>query len=188
MSGSGTGSRGLALLLVAVNLVLVGVLAWELRWSERHEPDVETGNPAPRLAGTERELPRFTLPPLGQYAEIVERPLFSEDRRPSEIAPHEAGPAPDVNFRLIGVVLTKEKQEALFQLTRRNEIARGGLESWIEGWMIESIEPDRVMLRRGPNATEMVLERSSPPAANRSPEPRTPRQEPRTPRQEAPGD
>jgi len=76
----------------------------------------------------------------------------------------------------------------LFQLSRRNEIARGGLESWVEGWMIESIEPDRVMLRRGPNTTEMVLERSSPPAANRSPEPRTPRQEPRTPRQEAPGD
>lgn len=188
MSGARDGSRGLALLLVALNLVLVGVLGWELRWSEQPESVVDAGNSARQPAAAERERPRFTLPPLGQYADIIARPLFNEDRRPTETAPRVAGPAPDVNFRLIGVVMTTKKKEALFQLTRRNEVARGGLESWIEGWMIESIEPDRVMLRRGPNTTELSLERSSPPAAARPPETRTPRQQPRTTRQTAPGD
>ncbi len=188
MSGARDGSRGLALLLVALNLVFVGVLAWELRWREQPEPVATAGNSPRQPAAAERDLPRFTLPPLGQYADIIDRPLFNEDRRPTVAAPHEAGPAPDVNFRLIGVVITTEKKEALFQLSRRNEVARGGLESWIEGWMIESIEPDRVMLRRGPNTTELSLERSSPPAAARPPETRPPRQEPRPPRQEAPGD
>ena len=104
--------------------------------------------------------PDAPLPPLSDFREIVERPVFSPLRRPS--AAGSTTPVPmaqaDIGFlKLEGTVISGQKKTALFKDLRSQELlrVRQGDELW--GWKIRSISMDRVILRKGNDQRKFVL-------------------------------
>jgi hypothetical protein len=133
--------------------------------------EVEVGNvagippakPRPRDPGREVEAQSgFVMPPRDTYAEVSERPLFFRSRRPlpPELESTAETPAETSRaaFVLSGVILTGTRRLALLQTQSSSKIARVEEGQEYEGWTIEAIHPNRVVMRRGQEVSEIVLE------------------------------
>ncbi|HAS52558.1 MAG TPA: hypothetical protein DCS21_12785 [Gammaproteobacteria bacterium] len=178
----------------SVALAAVGALA--LEW--RRPPQL----PAPAVVQAPETvvvppLQLFQPSPLSRYAEVVERPIFIETRRPeAEEAPvlPEPPPVPEQSLTLIGVVLIPNtlpvallRPEApevkaapvrpgVRRDPRRNvsgqprpvelsvnvlRVFQGGM---VDDWRLETVQADKVVLRKGDEVQELALIRpSSPP-------------------------
>ena len=164
-------SRLITGLLAGLGLVL-SWLVFEL-YGESPDPAVDQGGgPAPAVEPLPPE-PSFSMPPIEDFAETIDRPIFSSTRRA------RAGPAPQVaasaptslSFVLEGVVITSGERWALLRPEGGGEIIRlaeGGL---LGGWEVIAIHPDKVSLRR--DEVETVLElifKLAPPPVKKAPE------------------
>jgi hypothetical protein len=150
---------------LAAAIVAVGALA--LEW--RHPPHL----PAPSVvkapdAVTVPPLQPFQPLPLSRYAEIVERPIFIDARRPEEdesAVPPAPLPALDRPLNLIGVVRVPNAAAALLRPEEPNakvlRIPQGGM---VDGWRVEAVQADKVVLRKNGEVRELALIRlPSPP-------------------------
>jgi hypothetical protein len=85
-------------------------------------------------------------------AEILERPLFSQNRAASPAASAEEtdeGKGPQqLQRRLSGVMISPDGREALFQHDGEKPVAVK-LGGQIDGWTVASVEPDHVVLKSG---------------------------------------
>ncbi|MFZ5465926.1 MAG: hypothetical protein ACOZAI_01530 [Pseudomonadota bacterium] len=159
-------------LLLLLNVGLVLVLLAGLQGTS----DVPSRGADPEPPATREEPPlvQFKLPPLDHYAESIERPLFNMSRRPEDDDPKSA--AADSELILSGVVVTPTRREVLL-LTRRGEgVLRGEEGDWLAGWKVETIEPERVVLRRGARQVELHLERPARGGAPKAPAASSPNQ------------
>ena len=96
---------------------------------------------------------------LESYAEIVNRPLFIEGRRPIEEA--EDVPAltlfsGKLELMLSGVVNTPEGMIALIQ-DKKKKNYQLKLHDAIEGWEVDSIDAEKVVMKRNNKRTELLL-------------------------------
>ncbi|MBL8510097.1 MAG: hypothetical protein JNM52_00500 [Betaproteobacteria bacterium] len=104
-------------------------------------------------------LPAFTLPPVDiSYPEIVDRPLFIPTRRP----PPPPNNAPVVTmrrgqFKLVGVSVNQDLSMAFLQeiSTGKSKGVAKGTE--INGMIVDTVEPSRVVLRQGEETEELSL-------------------------------
>lgn len=115
-------------------------------------------------AGSE-ETPAFNLHPSEDYVEIVERPLFSRSRRPAppeETKPGAgAGGAEDgiaARIALNGIVLTGKHRVALLRFDNDPKVIHVSEGQEAAGWLIQKINADRVVVRRGQQESEIVLD------------------------------
>ena len=155
--------RIMSLMLVATCLALAGVIYAEVMadpmsgWST---PSVSGSDDPPAEEALPIPEPGFTPPPKQDFAEIVSRPLFSPSRRPLE---RKAEPtAPDVkpgleHVTLVGILIFPTKQVALFERPSESNLLEVRTGEKIEGWLVESIMPDKVVLRWGELRTEMTF-------------------------------
>lgn len=104
----------------------------------------------------------FVMPPPETLSEVSERPLFLRSRRPvspeaeiTEEVPIETSPA---IFVLSGIVLTDTQRLALLQGQTSSKVARVEEGEEYEGWTLESIHPNKVVMRRGQEVSEIALE------------------------------
>jgi general secretion pathway protein N len=110
------------------------------------------------------------LPGLDVFDDIVERPLFADDRRPQdkgadqaeEEAPVETPPSAPLNVALTGIIHTPGTRVVL---VRDNSTGRSlnltenmPLPGEQGGWLVKSIEPRRVVFTDTGSNTETVLE------------------------------
>jgi hypothetical protein len=107
-----------------------------------------------------------TLPPalptvaVQTYQEILQRPLFIRGRQPSEKpqpAPVRA-PAKQLHQQLEGVAISRDTRVALLRDPRSRvqfSVEEGNL--W-EGWLVEQVLPDRVILSADGQVVELLLE------------------------------
>ena len=109
----------------------------------------------------------FRPSPLSRYTEIVDRPVFIDTRRPEEedLAAPPPPPNPDRPLNLIGVVLIPQAAAALLRPEEPNakvlRIPQGGM---VDDWRLETVQADKVVLRKGREARELILIRPpSPP-------------------------
>jgi len=106
----------------------------------------------------------FSLKPAEDYAEMVERPLFVRGRKPAAVedsktpgqGPGEDSPAAQIS--LTGILLVGKHRVALLRLDGDPKVMHVAEGQEAGGWLIERIRPDRVMLRRGDSASELVLD------------------------------
>jgi hypothetical protein len=116
--------------------------------------------------GSAAKFKAFELPPLTEYRDIVERPLFSETRRPAPDEPEViAEPEPETEeqeLTLIGVMLTPDLQVALIEVDDQGKVARLKIGERTNGWTLESVESNKVVLRKGESAKELPLVRNKP--------------------------
>ncbi len=102
----------------------------------------------------------FSMPPIEDFGETLDRPLFSKIRRPP---PEPDAPAEEpkkkqtVKVRLAGVVISPQERVALVQEPRAREITRLRVGQEIEGWVLEAILADRIVLRFGELREEVKI-------------------------------
>lgn len=180
---------GQTLFWLIIGIIAVGALVWA--W--RHPPRLPTPTAvqAPEAVSVPPLQP-FKPLPLPRYMEIVERPVFIEARRPEqdEIAAPPAPPPPasDQPLRLIGVVLLPNSAAALLRPEEPEaaapprpraapaskaskpkvlRIPQGGM---IDGWRLETVQADKVVLRKDQEVRELALIRPKTPPRSASPE------------------
>jgi type II secretory pathway component PulC len=95
--------------------------------------------------------PTFIMPPLNTYAEVATRPLFSRTRR----APVVVAPGQLSEFKLVATVISAQDSHALLTHGSPPKIERIAQNQIFEGWFVKSIEPNRVVLERDGNVTEI---------------------------------
>lgn len=154
---------GLTFPLAVVCALLTVGFAVELAVLQRPGSEKgHTGAPAPPpLPGTGEEADvSFVLPPVEEFAEFVDRPLFVEGRKPPpEEAPKQAAEAQDttpLNLKLMGVLFSPSGEMAIVaEATGKNRrVKKGGT---ISGWRLVSLKPDRVTVQRGEEQRDLVL-------------------------------
>lgn len=155
------------ILLPLLLLLVCGALGWVILGQLKTRPQGEANadgvgmaaNPVPQLPA---EL-HFNLPPIEDLHAVLERPIFSPNRRPP--AP-EAVALPALrsfDFALKGIVVDGDERVAVFlpkdngkaMLLREGDTAAG--------WTLLRIEVDHVVLSRGD--AETVLEPTYNPTA-----------------------
>ena len=150
----------LALLCIA----LAGVAVVELAGSgaTTQEP---SGAGAP--ASSKVETPAtpsagFSLPALGNFAGVGQRPLFSPDRRPAARSADNSGAW--ASFTLAGIIITPQSREALVSHGKPPTIAHVAEGQTIEGWTVSAIYPDRVVFSDRLSEHELrLIDKGAPP-------------------------
>lgn len=140
-----TGGKAATATLLAINGVLALTLWFQLGAAPRDAVAAmqKTAPPAPL------QLPaaRPELPPFSAYQEVIERPLFWEERRaPQDAAalPADGTPA-SVPFILLGVVQAGQSHAVLGR-TGSKDVSHVYVGDVIEGWVVESMTRDSVTL------------------------------------------
>ncbi len=98
----------------------------------------------------ERAVPPTT--PIEAFSETLARPLFHASRKPAPklaTATPEAPAADSPVLMLVGVVIVPEGRSALIRMPNSAELVEVSVGERIEGWRLESIETDRIVLKSG---------------------------------------
>lgn len=143
----------------------VGFQLWRGDVPLDQPPDQQT--PAAQTGTAESEEPTtagFEMKPSADFTQIVERPLFNRSRRPappeeSKAAAGGAGQeAAAAKIALNGIVLAGRRRVALLRFDADPKVMHVAEGQQAGGWLIEKIGTDRVVLRRGQQASEIVLD------------------------------
>lgn len=159
-------TRGLAIaiaIMAAVYLLLLFGL-----WRGAPSADSAQVDDVPPLSLSEVSV---DLPAMTTYADVAERPLFSDDRKPvskeagDDGAPEpepEAIPATPLNVALTGIIHTPQFRAALLRdnstgrdLSLQEQMPLPGDQG---GWLVKTIEPRRVVFEDSANQAETVVE------------------------------
>lgn len=112
---------------------------------------------APRAAAADRDA--FHMPRLESYGEVLERPLFSPDRRTHEAAKQAA--APPMPFVLRGIVVQPLAQYALIEEGSPAVAKRVSKGAALGGGVVSDIQRDRIVLNiNGSSAVVKLYEPS----------------------------
>lgn len=142
-------------------MALAGVLAWMgagrgYGWL----PEAE----APPVTGVGRiDTEAVVMPPDSEFAEVRQRPIFNEDRKPTPIVeetkPIDAPTAP-LNITLTGIVMTPDLKLAMVRDNTKNEAVslRVGmpLPGEQQGWTLAEIRARSVVFRNPQDETSEV--------------------------------
>jgi hypothetical protein len=121
----------------------------------------ESGNRAPPNLPAPMSSPSLiAMPDREELAAILERPVFSETRRPSE-GPIERTTR-QTDFTLAGVVIAAGERSALIQPRNGRLIQRLKEGDDVAGWMLVEISRDRIKIRRGVVEAEMLIDYAAP--------------------------
>jgi general secretion pathway protein N len=125
------------------------------------------------------------LPPVSKdsFASVIERPLFRPERRPEEPGAEEPGamPEPDLSVALdsldlSAVIITPTLVSAWVNDPSQPRLRRLRIGDDLEGWSVQEILPDRVLLERQGEVNALILRDygKTPTTAPQMPIPRRP--------------
>jgi len=145
---------------VNVLLMLCGLLAVVIliEWVMPLGMDPESAS----AAAAAQQLPSvrtasYVHPPFSAYQEILERPLFFEDRRFPVSAAVEAEPPKPLRLELIGVAIVGATRTAMLQSQadgRMHNLREGDSH---DGWELETVSVDNVTFSRGSESAQLPL-------------------------------
>ncbi|MCZ6522534.1 MAG: hypothetical protein O7A68_01525 [Alphaproteobacteria bacterium] len=176
---AGTGNRSslvLPLLAVCAALALAVYLQSSAELALPDDPSGAAAALEPALELSDE--PAFRMAPIERFSETVTRPLFMATRRPPEPgAPAAAVPERATSalppFEVSGIVISPRERLALLARGRSREVIRVSEGELIEGWVVRSILPDRVILEQNGTQQELKLEDKAPRVPDRRKRKRT---------------
>lgn len=145
------------LALAALCVALVGVIYLETGWSGadmRAPVAPERDQVAPPVQGDDAT---FAMPPLDSLAEVVRRPLFSEQRRPPATAAVAAADVRSTGFILVGIVMSPTGGLALIEHGQPQHLDRVHEHQELDGWTVEQIVRDHVTLRHADDRIQIKV-------------------------------
>ncbi len=150
-------------LLLGVCIALASVVYGQLRMTPPKPAPGDGNGEAPALAALPAQ-PRYTLAPAEDFLEVLERPLFSPTRRPpAEGTVAVASSEPELEVTLVGVIISSEEQIAIVKPKDGSRLLRLSVGDSFQGWAVESIEPSRIIFRRGDIEEHIELTYDLPP-------------------------
>jgi hypothetical protein len=164
--------------LVLVCLGLAGVIAVEVSTPSLAVPEAASQPSAPAKASVSAAPTPFSLPPLQSFASITDRPLFSQSRRPSPQGSDDTL-GPWSSFVLAGVIISPASREALILHGKPPTVVHVQEGQNVDGWLVTSILPDRVVFRGGTTEHELkLLDKIDPASSPKTPNFNLPRARP----------
>lgn len=162
--------------LVILCLALAGYTVYELGRPQRVLPLERDTEQAVRVVPALLPEPGGDLPPVTAFAEIVERPLFMENRRPYvapapapvtviEPEPPPAAPVePDITEQvsLRATIIIGEKRMALIQELAMGEQRRLNRGEAYNGWTLTGVDTDSISMRKGEVVRQITLKKGQP--------------------------
>jgi general secretion pathway protein N len=143
-----------ALALAALGLAAIVDLEWQAPLAAEGLPAAPEAKAA--RSADETPPPRFSLPPIENFAAVTARPLFVEDRRPpAESAGGSIGPWSSLT--LAGIVIAPGSREALIRHGTPPVVVHLREGQTVDGWTLRSILNDRVVLGNGAERHELRL-------------------------------
>jgi hypothetical protein len=169
----------------------LGVVCAALGWLDLYLYTGSNGPVEPVLA-TERDQvevaplppqPSFSMAAAEDFAEIVERPIFSPTRRPPEALPETATEvdAPSLDVVLEGVVITEAQRLALLRPEAGGPLVRVPEGERILGWAVVAVTPYSVTVRRGEEESTLELRFDTPSPVPTQPTRKVSRRKPTAP-------
>ena len=103
------------------------------------------------------------FPLINTYQDIIDRPLFMEDRQPyisqtPETKKSNIREPKSRQFSLSAVVITSNKSIAILQYANSKTLQHIALGETIDGWTLTEIHAQQVVLKKGDNTQTLVLE------------------------------
>lgn len=159
-------------------LLIGGLAAAVAIWQLAHPPQppvvIDATRRPPELPVVTPIQP-FQLPPPDQYDEIAAHPLFivtrqSEPPPPEEAIPEKPPTGPEKTPMLIGMMISPGLTVALLRPAEPNaKVVRVKPGESVGDWRLETILPNRVVLRKGQATQELTLERLKKPVKPKAP-------------------
>ena len=154
-----------------VTLSLMGLCSW-LGWTayEEAQRPVPSANSRNLSSSTQTDPDQskrdakksvIVFPQLEELDEIVSRPMFNTTRRPIE-PDEEVQPVAkptDLNVMLSGIVIGQTRQIAHLRSLTEKETLALSVGDKIEGWEIQSILPDHVVLKSGSRVETLYMQK-----------------------------
>ena len=160
-------------MLMGLCAILGAIVYLEIAHGPFNRSSVSLTPPGEDIALAEPSRAAASLPPLENFSEIVDRPLFIPSRRPIQ-ADDGAVSGSGVTrnqFILVGVVIAAEERMAVMQRRAARDILRVVEGQQIDGWTVESITPEGVRLRHDDLIEEITLRETTGPAVREGNEP-----------------
>lgn len=159
-------------------MALAGVMAW-MGAGRGYSWLAETE--APPVTGVGRiDTDAVVMPPESDFAEVRQRPIFNDDRKPTPIEPDkppEIAPPVPLNITLTGIVLTPNVRLALVRDNAKNEAVSLRVGMPLPGdqqvWTLSEIRPRSVVFRN-PQDESSEVELEVAPGLTVPPSPRAP--------------
>lgn len=108
-----------------------------------------------------------TTVPAETFSEIIERPLFMDNRRPyaapvstgekKHERPHQAGPDILTLISLSAIVIANEKRIALIEDNRTGKLQQLHQGEMYEGWTLTDVGTNSIAMQKGPDTRNMEL-------------------------------
>jgi type II secretory pathway component PulC len=149
--------------------LLVTILAIELV-SDPGSTNIEPVNIDRSNDDTEEHVVENDFPPIAQYSEFVERPLFESTRRPLELdgektlgTQNTVANTPGANdIELSGISISQARKLAVIKRKANNEYYHVEEGQSFAGWTLDEIRPDLVVLSDARSKVEIPLLREGP--------------------------
>lgn len=155
-------------------LCIISVMGYAL-WYQLNKPVTLSfaSNASTKLIVTDDESITETeldAPVISEFSEMIERPLFFEDRKPFVyIELEQAAPvtkrqqkkillSQNQQYSLSAVMIKPDKQIAIIQSGKNKTLQRLTLGESIDNWVLEKIEPHSVLLKNGNETKHLELE------------------------------
>ena len=101
---------------------------------------------------------RLSPPAMSALSDMLERPLFFDDRRMPEPEKAEPPPPPTpLRLKLIGVALSQGTRVALLRNLVTNQLMHLAEGETHDGWTLDTLGAQSASFSRGPQATELPL-------------------------------
>ena len=137
--------RTIIMLLAALCVGFAGFALLELVDSGPASPEPSRPSATAPKGDASAPTASFSMPALGNFASVSQRPLFSPDRRPAVRSTDGSGAWS--SFALAGIIITPQSREALVSHGKPPTIAHLAEGQTIEGWTVSAIYPDHVVFR-----------------------------------------
>lgn len=103
----------------------------------------------------------LAIPAIAEYAQIIERPLFSETRKPAEMssaAPETLLLKTPLNLKLMGIVFKPTENMALL-VDEKGKYWHVRINNTVSNWKLLAIEKNKVVLQQGSERSELKLDK-----------------------------
>ncbi|HWE72693.1 MAG TPA: hypothetical protein VG328_05990 [Stellaceae bacterium] len=124
-----------------------------LEWSAPAVSSAAEAPPPAKSAKATDAAPVYSLAPLSTFSAVMDRPLFSPDRRPAPGVSETLGSWSALV--LAGIVVTPDSHEVLIAHGTPPKLVHLQEGQSVDGWTVRAIEPDHVVVANGGEQHEL---------------------------------